>query len=236
GSLFNLGGYEYMNAGGYNVSDDVIDEFRVAGPAIVPDTMAPAVSLTAPADGATVSGTVTLSAMATDNVGVASVQFRLDGADLGAPVTGAGPAYPFSWNTAGAANGVHTLSAIARDHAGNTAAAEGITVTVDNPVLPPVISGVVVSGISATGATITWSTDKPADSQVAYGTTTAYGSLSDLDANLVTAHSVTLSNLMPSTTYHFQVLSRDAQGNLANSADFTFTTTAPPVVLPTLLH
>jgi hypothetical protein len=50
----------------------------------VPDTIPPAVSLTAPAAGATVSGAaVTLSATASDNVGVVGVQFKLDGANLG---------------------------------------------------------------------------------------------------------------------------------------------------------
>src|SRR5262249_59016238 len=49
-----------------------------------PDTTPPAVNLTAPSNGATVSGTVTVAANASDNVGVAGVQFRLDGANLGA--------------------------------------------------------------------------------------------------------------------------------------------------------
>ena len=48
-----------------------------------PDTTAPTVSVTAPANGATVSGTVTLSATASDNVGVAGVQFLLDGTNAG---------------------------------------------------------------------------------------------------------------------------------------------------------
>src|SRR5207248_10898297 len=48
------------------------------------DTTPPTVSLTAPANGATVSDAVTVSASASDNVGVAGVQFKLDGVDLGA--------------------------------------------------------------------------------------------------------------------------------------------------------
>jgi hypothetical protein len=61
---------------------------------------------------------------------------------------------------------------------------------------------------------------------VAYGTTTAYGLTSTLATSQVTAHLVTISGLSPATLYHFQVRSRDAQGNLASSADFSFTT--PP--------
>src|SRR6185312_529807 len=59
------------------------------------DTIAPTVSLTAPSDGATVSGTLTVSAGASDNVAVAGVQFLLDGQDLGMEVTTA--PYSLSW-------------------------------------------------------------------------------------------------------------------------------------------
>ena len=91
---------------------------------------APTVSLTAPAAGATVSGTVTLSATATDNVGVAGVQFLLDGANLGTEDTTA--PYSVSWNTTTVANGTHTLTAVARDAAGNTTTSATVTVTVAN--------------------------------------------------------------------------------------------------------
>src|SRR5207253_5767275 len=74
-----------------------------------PDTTPPTVALTAPASGATVGGTITVSASASDNVGVAGVQFLLDGASLGAEDTS--DPYSISWNTVGATNGTHTLSA-----------------------------------------------------------------------------------------------------------------------------
>ncbi len=231
-SVFDLGAQDYFGTG-YNVSDDVIDEFTVLGPAIVLDTTPPTISLTAPTSGATVTGTVTLSATATDNVGVTGVQFQLDGGNLGAVLSGAGPGYTLSWDTTASSNGSHTLTAVASDAAGNQGVSSAVTVTVNNPVVPPVISGVAASSISSSGATITWSTDKPANSQVAYGTTSAYGSTSALNSSLVTSHSVTLAGLAASTTYHYQAMSQDAQGNLATSADFTFTTTAtaaPPAV------
>src|SRR5438046_131151 len=80
-----------------------------------PDTTPPTVSISSPANGATVSGTIPVTANASDNVGVAGVQFLLDGAALGAEDTAA----PFgvSWNTATASRGSHTLTAIARDAA-----------------------------------------------------------------------------------------------------------------------
>lgn len=98
------------------------------------DTTAPTVTLTSPASGATVRGTVTVSASASDNVGVTSVQFTLDGNNLGAPDTS--PPYSVSWNTTGAANGTHVLRAIARDAAGNTRTSSPITVTVSNTSVP----------------------------------------------------------------------------------------------------
>src|SRR5215467_1095287 len=68
-----------------------------------PDTTPPTVSITAPSNGATVSGAIAVSASASDNVGVAGVQFQLDGANLGAEDTSA--PYSISWNTTGVAAG-----------------------------------------------------------------------------------------------------------------------------------
>jgi hypothetical protein len=94
------------------------------------DTTPPTVSMTAPANGATVSGTVTVSANASDNVAVANVQFLLDGANLGS-ADSASP-YSVSWDTTTASNGSHTLSATATDTSGNSATATAVTVTVSN--------------------------------------------------------------------------------------------------------
>ncbi len=100
-----------------------------------PDTTPPTVSITSPSNGQTVSATVTVTANASDNVGVAGVQFQLDtGTNLGAEVTSA--PYSVSWNTTGAANGSHTLTAVARDAAGNRASS-AVTVTVSNNASAP---------------------------------------------------------------------------------------------------
>ena len=87
----------------------------------------------------------------------------------------------------------------------------------------PVISNVRTSP-NPTTATVTWTTDVPADSQIQYGTTAAYGKASALNSTLVTSHSVKLSGLTRLTIYHYQVLSRNAAGTLAVSGDYTFTT------------
>src|SRR2546422_487134 len=196
----------------------------------IADVTLPTVSMTAPANGATVSGTaVTVSASASDNVGVAGVQFSLDGVNLGAEDTVA--PYSVSWNTTLATSGTHSLTVVARDAAGNTATSAAVSVTVDNT--PPAISTVSASNISSAGALITWATDEASDSQVDYGLTTAYGNSTPLNSSLLTAHAVTLTGLLATTTYHYRVKSRDAAGNLATSADFTLTTlidTTPPTV------
>ena len=93
---------------------------------------------------------------------------------------------------------------------------------------PPVISAVGSSGITGTGATINWTTNEPSDTHVEYGTTTSYGLFTTLNASMVMAHAQTLSGLTASTLYHYRVHSKDAVGNAAVSADFTFTTLAPP--------
>ena len=94
------------------------------------DTTPPTVSLTAPTAGATVSGTVSISADAADNLGVASVQFKLDSAPLGAPDATA--PYSLQWDSATATNGSHTLSAVASDAAGNSTTSAPVQVTVSN--------------------------------------------------------------------------------------------------------
>src|SRR2546425_335392 len=122
------------------------------------DATPPLVSITSPLNGATVSSVVTISAMASDNVGVGGVQFKLDGANLVAEVTVA--PYTVSWNSTTALNGTHTLTAVARDAAGNSTPSAGVSVTVNNaPPTPPVVSiaspltGATASSVATIAAT-----------------------------------------------------------------------------------
>ncbi len=88
----------------------------------------------------------------------------------------------------------------------------------------PTISAVSPGTPNADSATITWTTDQSADSLVEYGTSTSYG-LSESAATLTTSHSVTLSNLTASTTYHYRVKSTNAASKSSTSSDYTFATT-----------
>ena len=96
---------------------------------VTTDTTAPTVALTQPAAGAALSGTVTVAATASDNVGVAGVQFTLDGAALGTERQTA--PYSIAWDTTTTSNAAHTVAAVARDAAGNRAQSSA-DVTVSN--------------------------------------------------------------------------------------------------------
>jgi hypothetical protein len=94
------------------------------------DTTAPTASLTAPVNGATVSGTVTVTCSASDNVGISNVQFQCDGTNFGSALTAA--PYSMALNTIGLANGSHSLKAVARDAAGNQTTTTAVTMNVSN--------------------------------------------------------------------------------------------------------
>jgi hypothetical protein len=120
-----------------------------------PDSTAPTAHIDAPADGATVSGAVTLSATASDDVGVNRVEFLVDGTVAGFVAV---PPYTFTWSSG--ASGTHTLAARALDAVRNSATSS-VTVAVSNaasitsfsPASGPVGSAVTITGSNLTGAT-----------------------------------------------------------------------------------
>jgi uncharacterized protein (TIGR03790 family) len=126
----------YMEAGSpsqgleYGIVGDFDKITFSLGSGGTPDTTPPTVSMSAPSNGATVSGTVSPQASASDNVSVAGVQFKLDGANFGAEDTNA--PYSVSWDTTTVSNGSHTWAAVARDVAGNQTTASSISVNVNN--------------------------------------------------------------------------------------------------------
>ena len=130
--LANGGSYSYYlrcqdTAGNATLTDFGV-AFSVANPPPT-DSTPPSVTLTSPTGG-TVSGIVTLTANASDNVGVVGVQFLLDGAALGAEDTAA--PYSVAWNSTSVANGFHQLAARARDAAGLQTTTTSVGVTVAN--------------------------------------------------------------------------------------------------------
>ena len=130
------------------------------------DLIRPTVSLTAPSGGS-VSGNVLVSANASDNGGVAGVSFYDGTTPIGAEDT----SFPYSvtWSTASLANGPHTLTAVARDLAGNTATSSPVAVTIANPVLvPPTVDKMVFSEGLGKRTTQAFSTTRAGDVLVAF--------------------------------------------------------------------
>ncbi len=121
------------------------------------DTTPPTVTLANP--GSTLSGTISLSATASDNVGVTKVEFYVDGTLLTSDTTSP---YTASWNTTNVSNGSHTLQAKAYDAAGNVGTSASVSVTVLNTavdITPPSVTlngpqnGTSVSGSVSLSAT-----------------------------------------------------------------------------------
>jgi glucose/arabinose dehydrogenase/chitodextrinase len=210
------------------------------------DTTSPTVSLTPPASmladtvnlAATTTGTVVINggAVATNSRtvtltlsttdAVTQMRFSNNGnsystAEAFAPTK--------TWTLSGGA-GTKTVYAQFRDAAGNWSTAATDTIVLDTTA--PNISGRTATNITGSSAQISWTTNEAATSRVEYGLTTSYGSLTTLDATLVTAHSVALTGLVPNTTYNYRVRSIDAAGNEAISANSTFRTAAASDTIP----
>ncbi len=108
-----------------------VAQWKADHPRLTKDVAPPIVSLWSPAAPTILRGVVHLTATAVDDEDVVGVQFHLNGRTLG-DVTIESPVTKFvlSWNSRDAANGVYTLTAIARDAAGNTTESAGIAVTI----------------------------------------------------------------------------------------------------------
>jgi uncharacterized membrane protein len=108
----------------------VVDDFALNVTTPGSDTTSPTTSVTAPADGATVSGTVAITATASDNVGVTQIQLLVDGSIVASNTNSTSISFNFDSTTV--ANGSHTLVSKAFDAAGNTGSSATVTVTVSN--------------------------------------------------------------------------------------------------------
>jgi hypothetical protein len=147
-SNFNGGVYAVWNISGHIIVQvtytgglNAVVSGLFFGGAGTPPPPPPTVAIATPTAG-TVSNSVNITASASSSVGIASVQYYLDGSALGSPVT-AGPSYTYAWDTTTATNASHTLTAMATDTQGQkSATSAGVTVTVSNSVVtpPPTVS------------------------------------------------------------------------------------------------
>jgi hypothetical protein len=197
------------------------------------DTTPPTVSISAPANGVTVSGTTSITANAADNVGVVGVQFRLDGANFGSEDTVA--PYSVTWNTTAASNGTHTLLAIARDAAGNVTTSSSVSVTVNNGPPPDTTPPTVSLSSPSGGATVSGALSVSANAADNVG---VVGVQFKLDgANLGAEDTASPYSVMwdttttTNTTHTLTAVARDAAGNSTTSSVVSVTVnnaTPPP--------
>ena len=191
GAKFDIGAHEFVSA---------------------PDTTPPTISITTPAAGSTVSGSVVFNAIAADNVGVVGVQFTVDGVNLGAEDTSS--PYGITWDTGSITDGTHNLKAIARDSAGNTAQNQ-ITVTVFNS-FPPTITSFQASPTvinQGQSSTLMWQVSGASSLSIDQGIGAVAGS------------SVTVS---PMTTTSYTLTAANAHGSSNATVTVTVSTTPPP--------
>jgi len=127
----------------------------------------------------------------------------------------------------GLANGNYQVRTVMTDSYGNTDVSDVRTFTVSYDASAPVVSDFTTE-ISTSSATLGWSTDEQATSTIYYGLTSSYGNSSTGVGSQL--FSFTLSDLNPSTVYHYQIVVSDEAGNYSTSTDATFTTTALPTV------
>jgi hypothetical protein len=135
---------------------------------ITPSTTPPVVNLTAPAPGQ-VTGSVTLSATASDSTGIASVRFSVDGSPVGSPLTSA--PYSMVWDSRTVNNSTHTIGAAAINGIGVSGSATPVTVSVSNSVVPsPVVDAQRSVEGNGKQTTPAFSTTVPGDVLVAFAT------------------------------------------------------------------
>ncbi len=183
------------------------------------DTTPPSVSITSPASGATLAGTVAITTNATDDFGVSQVEFLLDGNLLGS--TASAP-YSFSWNTRTAANGSHTLTARARDASGHVTTSAEVSVTLDNDFTVPTASitsptnGATISGTLSIQAS---AADDRGVTQVSFLIDgVSYGS----DSSAPYGYNFN-SEMFSNGTHTLTVKAYDAGGNVSTSAPIIVT-------------
>jgi hypothetical protein len=167
------------------------------------DTIAPSTSITTPANGATVSGTVPVSATASDNIGVTSLEIDIDGVQKASNTNATSLSY--SWNTTQVTNGQHSIVSKAADAAGHITTSSTVTVTVANGLAAP--ANLIAIASSTSQVTVTWNAVASAAS---YQVFRSSGNSSFAIAGTSVTPSFTNSGLAPNTTYLYQVRAVDS--------------------------
>jgi hypothetical protein len=197
-----------------------------AGPVPTVDKTAPQVAIAAPLGSSTVSGVVSVDATASDNVGVARVELRVNGATV---ATDTAAPFSFAWDSSKVANGMANLSAVAFDAAGNSASSAVVAVNVANASAPPatdttkpvinIVSpadGSKVSGSVSIKVTVTDNSGSSGVKQSLY--VNGKTMVQNLKSGTLT-YTWNSATALPGT-YKIKVTAVDASGNRSDSAVF----------------
>lgn len=215
------------NAGSSPAFTAIIDHFLISeGSLPIEDVVAPTVSNLA----ADYDGSDLIVTWNTDEPATSSVDYGLDNTYSEGTISNSTLATSHSATIADVNFGTTYFVRVTVTDGANNTSLEEFTHTIEAP-QPPVISNIQVS-VDETTATLTWETDNATDSVVNYGTDSGYGS-TESNATLTVSHSVQLTNLQASTTYHYQVSGTDSNSLSSASGDLTFTTADAAPVLQT---
>lgn len=198
----------------------------------ITDTTAPSVSITAPTGGATISGSQTITANATDNVAISKVEYY-DGTTLIGSSTVA--PYSYTWNTTSAADGSHSLTAKAYDTSNNSASSQAVTVTVSNAATadtspPTTPSGLATTGQTTSSVSLTW---KASTDNVGVAGYKVYRYGPTTNTATISGTSFTDTGLAAGTSYSYTVSAFDAAGNESPQSSVITVTTKSLVTTST---
>ncbi len=194
----------------------------------VTDITPPAVSVGHAPSNPMLGQTVTVTAVASDNIKLSGLMVVVDNTEIATCSSS-----PCNYTNSNLSAGIHTYYAFAIDSSGNTARnpSIGSKSFYVNDTTASMISNIIVSSISSDSATITWTTNKFSSSLVKYGKTPGlYTSLASGASGI--SHSVQLSGLRSMTTYYFVVNSTDMVGNSNQSEELSFTTKELVIQIP----
>lgn len=194
---------------------------------VVADTTPPTVSLSAPTNGSTVSGTVNIQASASDDGGIAKVEFYVD-TNLMKSATSS--PYSHSWDTKTVADGSHTVTAKAYDKAGNMAAqSAAVTVKNTDTDAPSAPSSLTATADSTSAVSLAWKASTDNIGVAGYWVQRDGVTLAKVGATT----SFRDASVNADTTYAYQLLAFDAAGNLSQPSNTAQVTTPKPATADT---
>ena len=186
------------------------------------DNTKPTVAVTSPKNRAQVRGSLNLSAKASDNDSIASVQFMIDGKGLLGTADTHAP-YAYEWYSPNYADGAHTITAVATDQAGNKTTSAAINITIKNKgsgsgdqIAPSIPSNLKAGAITQNSIGLSWSasTDDPSGSGLA-------GYIIYRNGTILTTTdktSFTDINLSPGTNYSYSIAAFDKSSNRSDQS------------------